>query len=144
MISLKERDPKLAQKIISKELPGVLNWSIDGLNRLLKNKCFTESLTMQNAAQQYQIDADSVLAFLTETDTNSGSHLMKGSDLFQRYKDYCNDCSRPPLGRSKFFLRLERQGFEKTMKNKQIHFGVHRALNPISSGYREKNLNEHG
>lgn len=137
-IQPEERDSRLAQKIISNELSGVLNWVIGGLNRLLINKRFTKCDTMEKAIKQYQIDADTVLAFLSETDTNAGSFLTKGSDLYFNYKEYCCDCGRPAIGRSKFFQRLERQGFERTMKNKQIYFGVKSILQPVISEYKDK------
>lgn len=47
-------DPYLASKITSSELPGVMNWALDGLQRLMKNKRFTYSPMMGKALNDYR------------------------------------------------------------------------------------------
>jgi putative DNA primase/helicase len=47
-------DPKLASKIISSELPGIMNWVLQGRERLLKQNAFTESRVMANALDDYK------------------------------------------------------------------------------------------
>ena len=47
-------DPKLASKIISSELPGIMNWVLQGRERLMKQNTFTESRVMANALDDYK------------------------------------------------------------------------------------------
>jgi len=127
-----ERDSNLAQKIISSELSGVLNWVIDGLNRLLLNKRFTHCESANNELCQYRHDADTVLSYIDEADIIPGALPQKGSLLYNQYKGHCLDSGRPALGRTKFFRRLEQQSFERIMKGKQIHFGIDKEVDPLS------------
>ena len=47
-------DPKLTQKIISTELPGIMNWVLDGMRRLIKQQGFTESKLCQRELEKYK------------------------------------------------------------------------------------------
>ena len=52
---LKSRiDPELPEKIISQELPGIMNWALEGRKRLVTNKRFTESPIMNRALEEYR------------------------------------------------------------------------------------------
>lgn len=46
--------PELSRKIISQELPGIMNWVLEGRKRLVVNKKFTESPVMNRALEEYR------------------------------------------------------------------------------------------
>ena len=48
-------NPNLAKEIISKELPGIMNWVIAGQERLAKNGKFTESKIMNKVLEDYRM-----------------------------------------------------------------------------------------
>ena len=47
-------DPDLARKITSAELPGIMNWVLQGWARLAKNRRFTDSPMMDKALYDYR------------------------------------------------------------------------------------------
>lgn len=47
-------DPWLAQKIVSKELPGIMNWVLDGMRRLTKQQGFTKSELCRKELEKYK------------------------------------------------------------------------------------------
>ena len=47
-------DPELSKKIIAQELPGIMNWVLEGRERLLRNKRFTESPVMNRVLDEYK------------------------------------------------------------------------------------------
>lgn len=47
-------NPNLAREIIATELPGVMNWVLEGRKRLVKNKAFTESPLMLKTLEDYK------------------------------------------------------------------------------------------
>lgn len=47
-------DPRLTQKIISTELPGIMQWVLDGMRRLTIQQGFTESELCQRELENYQ------------------------------------------------------------------------------------------
>ena len=63
-----EQDKNLHTKIIEKELSGVFNWVLQGLNRLLEQKKFSDCEAAQQAVEQYKIESNSVQMFLNENE----------------------------------------------------------------------------
>lgn len=49
-----EVDPKLAEKIVSTELPGIMNWVLEGRERLIAQSGFTESSLCQKQLEEYR------------------------------------------------------------------------------------------
>ena len=47
-------DPKQAEKIISTELPGIMNWVLEGRKYLITQSGFTESLLCQKQLEEYR------------------------------------------------------------------------------------------
>lgn len=107
-----ERNPNLASSIIKSELPGILNWVLDGLSRLISQKRFTESRAIQKQLMQFKVDSDSVLLFLNEEGyikSLDGRLLIK--DLYQDYKQFCDQDNFKPVSKTNFKKRLESAGF---------------------------------
>ena len=48
-------NPNLAKDIISHELPGIMNWVLEGRKRLVKNGAFTDSPVMSKALEEYKL-----------------------------------------------------------------------------------------
>ena len=47
-------NPRLAQEIIATELPGIMNWVLEGRKRLIEQQTFTESRAMRRALEDYR------------------------------------------------------------------------------------------
>ena len=87
-----EQDRQLAQKIINSELSGVFNWVLQGLKRLLEQKRFTHSETVNLAREQYEKESDSVKLFLEEKEYSphpTNYELMKR--LYPQYRMFCQE-----------------------------------------------------
>ncbi len=52
-------NPNLAQQIIERELPGIMNWVMEGRKRLLQQKKFTDSEVMDDAWNDYRYQYNS-------------------------------------------------------------------------------------
>jgi putative DNA primase/helicase len=65
-IPVERRNPTLAEEIIKDELSGVLNWMLDGMRRLIKNRCFTDSSTINEVIENYKKINDTVALFIQE------------------------------------------------------------------------------
>lgn len=112
-----EQDKQLAKKIIETELSGVFNWVLEGLNRLLLNKRFTDSNRVNEAREAYKLEADSVRGFISEneyTPTETGGILLK--IIYIEYRAYCLEDGLKPVSKPNFRKRLEAQNIkvEKT------------------------------
>lgn len=113
-----EQDKQLAKKIIDSELSGIFNWVLEGLNRLLKNKQFTDSEIARNARIQYEKESDSVKLFLD--DMGYKAHLenyISVKILYREYRTYCQDDGYKPVTSINFRKRLEKNNILIERKN---------------------------
>jgi len=81
----------------SGELPGVLNWALEGLARLRQQGRFTEPAACRGAVDEYRRDSNPAAAFLTEHTTEKGGVELSSRELYQGYADWCRDCGYRPL-----------------------------------------------
>lgn len=113
-----EQDIELANKIIKNELSGVFNWISDGLNRLLKQKRFTDSETVQKMNKDFREQSDSVHLFLSESGyKKSIDDYISLKELFTEYRQFCQDDNFRALNKTNFVKRLELQGVHSEPRN---------------------------
>jgi putative DNA primase/helicase len=108
-----EQDKNLHQKIIDNELSGVFNWVLDGLNRLLANKRFSECEAVKKALENYKLESDTVRLFLSDNDYKKSITNEKPlKDLFSEYRNYCNESGFKSCSIKTFSDRLKNLGFQ--------------------------------
>src|SRR5690606_10149070 len=109
-----KQDKNLHTKIIESELSGIFNWTLSGLNRLMKQKRFTESEKVKEAVNQYRTESDSVLMFLNERNYKKGTtgNFKAYGDFYNEYREFCSDDGMIPVKKSNFKKRLEANQFQ--------------------------------
>jgi putative DNA primase/helicase len=113
-----EQDAELAQKIINSEFSGVFNWILDGLNRLLKNKRFSDSDTVRKMLKDFREQSDSVHLFLSENDYQKSTvDYIPLKELFNNYRQFCLDDNFRALNKTNFTKRLEAQNVQVEDRN---------------------------
>ena len=113
-----EVDIDLADKIIDKELAGVFNWLLVGLNQIMTNRKFSNCEVANKAINDFKKSSDTVQLFI-EDESYSKSVVQNKplKELFGEYKGYCHDSLFRPVGIQNFSLRLKNAGFEVEKKN---------------------------
>ncbi|AEL26101.1 DNA primase family protein [Cyclobacterium marinum] len=102
-----EQDKNLHTKIIDNELSGVFNWVLQGLNRLLEQKRFSDCEAAQQAIEQYKMESNSVQMFLNENQyKGSPKNFKLIKDLYLEYRIFCNDDGMIPFKKSNFIKQL--------------------------------------
>lgn len=113
-----ERNPDLAGYIIENELSGVMNWALDGLDRILKNKKFTTCPEIESALAMFKQESDSVRMFLDEKfyapSTNENVPLQT---FYKEYSLFCQENGYRPCMSKGFSNRLKTHGFEVQRKS---------------------------
>lgn len=116
-IKEEERDVELHKKIIDSELPGVLNWIIEGLKRIITNKRFTPSPKADAALRTYKEESNSVAQFIRDYNLlPSLSEFLPNAELYRSYSEFCNDSGYRRLSKVNFGKELNRLGFESARK----------------------------
>ncbi|WP_083750164.1 DNA primase family protein [Rhodohalobacter halophilus] len=117
-IEKEKRDPKLAEKIIANELPGVLNWVLDGLNRLLEQGTFSRCQASDEVLKEFRKESDSVALFVDEMNYKpEPSHWTKEKPVYDDYRQYCYGEALKPLARKNFRKRLQNLGIFSEVKD---------------------------
>lgn len=107
-----EQDKNLHAKIIEKELSGVFNWVLQGLNRLLEQKRFSDCEAAQQALEEYKTESNSVQMFLAENEYKSSSSKYKLiKDLYPEYRAFCTGDGMTPFKKINFIKQLRALGF---------------------------------
>ncbi|WAL64461.1 phage/plasmid primase, P4 family [Amycolatopsis cynarae] len=101
---LGKEDPGLTQKLTA-EMPGILNWALDGLERLSAQGRFTEPESSKDAVLTMQDNASPTSAFVRERCEVGAGHEVTVDELYQEWKDWCEDSGRERPGNKQAFGR---------------------------------------
>jgi putative DNA primase/helicase len=116
-----EQDKELSKKIIENELSGVFNWVLEGLQRLLSQKRFTQSNVVDRQLEDYKKQSDSVQMFLEDEGfEKSTNESMEFKELFRLYLSYCTESNYRACSKQNFSKRIKNIGFETEKKNTGI------------------------
>ncbi len=116
-ITEKEKDPELHSKIINSELPGVLNWVIEGLDRLLWEKSFTQCIAAEEALEIYKKESNTVVGYIEELELVPNPQSFRlVNDLYKEYRTWCRDSGYVALAKNSFSKEFVKQDFIKSKK----------------------------
>jgi putative DNA primase/helicase len=104
-----ERIPNLDEKIINNELPGVLNWALEGLIRLLDRGHFSLSVppAMAKAKLKVQLETDSVAAWMDDAEiVFEGIPKIPKDYAYSTYSEWCRSHGMCSLGAQRFWSHL--------------------------------------
>jgi len=88
-----DRDPHLVEKLVE-ELPGILNWALEGMHRLLEQRLFTGDMTPYATESRWQEWGNSVGRFEQIALRSGETHIPK-SDIYAAYLQFCDDKNIP-------------------------------------------------
>jgi len=101
------------------ERSGIINWALEGLKRLLANRGFTRSQTMQNTIEQYKRWSQPVQYFLDKYCEYGPNLWVTKKALYEAYKIVCEDEGLPIVS-EEVFSREVRKKPRVTLVKKRI------------------------
>ena len=106
MVPAEKRDPELIDKF-RLEADGIFLFALEGLKRLMKNRFkFSETDVNRAELQQYREESDSVLLFIRDCCETGEAFVVGSTELFNAYKDYCDECGLKPYSQRMFVQQL--------------------------------------
>jgi P4 family phage/plasmid primase-like protien len=106
-----QRDVHLAEKLKA-ELPGILNFALEGLERLYRNSQFTIPESSDQAMRRWLSEVDQVSQFVEEGCTEGAALEVESGALYVAYRDWAVGAGIQRLVSHKSFTsRLESRGF---------------------------------
>jgi putative DNA primase/helicase len=106
------RDPKIKQ-FIATEGAGILNWALEGLERLKERGYFDIPQSVQTATEHFQETNDVAALFVEEMCERDKEARIQASQLYREYKYWCDENGHRPLSSTRVAAEWERLGFEK-------------------------------
>ena len=91
---------------LREELPGILNWALRGLLRLLRRNRFTSCARCVNAVATHRQNSCSVQAFFAACCVRSPRHECLATNLYQLYRVWCQGTGRYAVRDTSFGRRF--------------------------------------
>ena len=105
----RELDPFLEDKLM-KELSGILNWMIEGLQRLVRQKKFTHTANQDRLIHEFRTANNPLYSFVDEhKETFSGSdegHIVPRHSVFLNYSEWAEKNKILPLPSNRFYSNM--------------------------------------
>jgi len=104
--SADEQDKTLGDKLIQ-ELPGILNWAIDGCLAWQADELQTAQV-IEDQVAEYKSAMDSITQFIQDECEVDKDHSYAASKFYQAYRDWCSGAGRKPQSTTAFKRSLEK------------------------------------
>jgi putative DNA primase/helicase len=116
-----ERDPSLkgGNGKLARELPGILNWAIEGYLAWLEERLVLSD-AVRKATLGYRSESDMVNTFVDECCDTSGNETIKLKDLYSSFQVWCEDSPQTIMTKRAFSNQVQDLGFE-TYKRGDIY-----------------------
>ncbi|MFE2290629.1 phage/plasmid primase, P4 family [Streptomyces sp. NPDC059452] len=101
---LGREDTGLTDKLAA-EMPGIINWALDGLARLERNGRFTEPASSQDAITMMQDTASPTSAFVRERCTTGPTRDVPVDVLWNAWREWAEDNGVRAIGTKQLFGR---------------------------------------
>lgn len=103
-----ERDTEITEKLLA-ELPGILNWAVEGAKMVLKDRKLPIYQTTQQAKEVYRLETDALYAwFIDEIEVCNSFETISTKEAYRKYKEDCSENGNRPYSKDKFFKRLRK------------------------------------
>lgn len=123
-----ERDPLLAKRIVDEELSGVLNWVLEGLDRLLKNKEFSNCDFLKESILEFKRQHDPVRIYLDDIKAEKAElsdFKIPLKKLFIDYIEYCKLYGYKGISLHLFSKRIQELDFEQVRRAEGRYVGIY-------------------
>jgi putative DNA primase/helicase len=124
MLPPNERDPEI-KRIIEGEGAGILNWALEGLERLQNRGRFEVPADVEEATTQFRENNDVPALFVADRCVVEAIAREKAQELYEEYKQWCEDNGHRAQSSTRLADDWQRLGFErKRIKGSSYYQGV--------------------
>jgi putative DNA primase/helicase len=136
-ITEEQKDVDLARKIIEEELSGIFNWALEGLNRLIKQRKFSECEASENILKKYRLESNSVQMFLEDNNykPSENGEYIRLTVLYENYQTYCIREGRRPFNKTRFREQLRKLEIVDDKNREGNVYYLKGGINPFDQNY---------
>lgn len=112
-----ENRVKKIKDILLSELPGILNWAVQGCLKWQRDGLASPK-AVEAATTKYKEDSDPVAKFLAECCVSiTTGNFVRSSKLYKEYDRWCAENRHTPVGTKQFTVDLISKGYSKKKVN---------------------------
>jgi putative DNA primase/helicase len=132
---------------LCEELPGIFNWSLDGLRRLRERGRFNQPGASKDAIQELEDLSSPTGAFIRDRCIIGAGHTVATSELYRTYRDWCEEHGRHAVNQQLFGrdlravrpeVRVRRLGTERTRF--YVGLGLDHSRDSIGNDHRSDDV----
>lgn len=127
-----DKDTDLLTKL-KDELPGILNFCLNGLRRLRQQGHFTEAEAVKEAIKEYRHESNPVAQWLDENTVRITQFITPGKNLYTDYEQWCKANGRQAMNSVHWGREIKRLGLESKVTNEGKTFAIG-ILQPTTTG----------
>ena len=113
-----QQDRELARKLRC-ELPGIVNWALEGLVRLRQRGHFTESQVGLEALKEYRLESNPARIFLSDYCSQGTGVRVRVDEVYDYYKSFCRSEGFTALNGKAFGKEVRRQ-FPRVQRTRPV------------------------
>lgn len=103
-----EQDKDLKEKLKStNNKSGILNWCLDGLFTLMKDRHFVESVAVKESIRRYHEESDTVSGFIRDCLEKCPGSVISTKETYEQYVKWCTENSFTPDKQAGFSKKME-------------------------------------
>ena len=106
-----EQDKEL-MATLTEELPGILNWAIEGCLRW-QSDGLTPPASVTASVSEYRSEMDTVVSFIADECLVAAHERMPVASLYEQYVSWCKLSGKHPRSKVQFGKALTNQGYEQ-------------------------------
>jgi P4 family phage/plasmid primase-like protien len=129
-----DKDDKQRPEKLVAELPGIFNWALKGLKRLLNQGHFTYCAECAAFLAQHRTECDTVRQFLSDCCQKDSKRETYSEPLYEVYKLYTENTGRKPLALPHFGRRMKAMKWVKGRASDPSRKPVYKGLCMSSNG----------
>ncbi len=113
-------DRQLKDKLLI-ELPGVLNWALEGLRKFGEDGLGVPG-AVKAATEQYRKESDVLGQWLEEHTKSDAAATLSASEAYKEYKRWAEELGHFPMSQTNFGRSMTERGFEKGRVNSGYYY----------------------
>ena len=106
-----EQDKEL-MTTLTQELPGILNWAIEGCLRWQANG-LSAPASVTASVSEYRSEMDTVCSFIVDECIVAAHERIPVGNLYEQYASWCRSSGKHPRSKVQFGKALTSQGYEQ-------------------------------
>jgi putative DNA primase/helicase len=116
------REEDRLEETLKSELPGILNWALEGLKMWQVERLKPLPTAITDATDKYKNESDTVKQWLDFQTIQKSQGAIKSSAAYTNYKIWSEENGYYPLGQRNFKSSLEERGFRQLRKNDGVYW----------------------